>query len=413
MAVAFSPDGKTVLTGSDDGTARLWSAADGTPIGQPLKHQGAVVAVAFSPDGKTILTGGADGTARLWSAADGTPIGRPLKHQGAVKAVAFSPDGKAVLTGGDDGTARLWDAADGTPIGQPLRHQRARRAVAFSPDGKTVLTGSDDGTARLWNAADGTPIGRPLRHRGPVMAVAFSPDGKAVLTGSDDGTARLWNAADGTPIGRPLKHPGLVRAVAFSPDGKAVPHGKQRRHGSALARTSTNPRRGPTDRALGPGHHGHGAGRTRRDPRPRSPYLARAPTASARAGRPPNALARVAMRLLQNLVSAGPWPSAASPRASSALRIQRRRTNRGGSPGYGICKQWLNRRPRRPGESPQTQQRQGIRSGRGRARCVTKAMGPTAEPSQTSRDRPPVQGILGHLRRWSRRSRTSHEAAAR
>ena len=76
-AVAFSPDGKTVLTGSDDRTARLWDAATGRPLGLTLTHQGEVVAVAFSPDGKTVLTGSMDKTARLWDAATGRPLGLP------------------------------------------------------------------------------------------------------------------------------------------------------------------------------------------------------------------------------------------------------------------------------------------------------------------------------------------------
>src|SRR5262249_1841303 len=117
-AVAFSPDGKTVLMGSGDGTARLWSVADGTPLGQPWKHgQVRICAVAFSPDGKIVVTRSGDGTARLWSVADGTPLGQPLKHRGSVEAVAFSPDGKTVLMGSGDGTARLWSVADGTPLG--------------------------------------------------------------------------------------------------------------------------------------------------------------------------------------------------------------------------------------------------------------------------------------------------------
>src|SRR5262249_58143475 len=111
----------------------------GTPMAPPLKHQSTIRSVAFHPDGKTILTASGDGTARLWNAAAGTPI-VSLVHGHSVTAVAFSPDGQVVLTGSWDGTARLWNAAAGTPLGPPLKHQMPVRAVAFSPDGRTVLT---------------------------------------------------------------------------------------------------------------------------------------------------------------------------------------------------------------------------------------------------------------------------------
>ena len=116
--MAFGPDGKTFLTGSKDGTARLWDATTGQPLGPPLSgHRNRVRAVAFSPDGKTLLTGSTDKTARLWDAATYQPIGTPLQHQGPVVAVAFSPDGKTFLTASSDSTVRLWDAAPTSPSG--------------------------------------------------------------------------------------------------------------------------------------------------------------------------------------------------------------------------------------------------------------------------------------------------------
>ncbi len=217
--VAYSPDGKTVLTGGDDKTARLWDATTGDRIGTPLQHQGSVYQVAYSPDGKALLTCGEKG-ARLWDAASRKPIGAPLR--GVAHLVGFSPDGKTLLTGNLDQTGQVWDVATAKPVGAPLRHLDCINHIAYSPDGKKVLTGSQDGTARLWDAATGKPITAPLQHERAVHAIAYSPDGKTVLTGSTDNTARLWDAATGKPIGAPLQHQDCVNAVAYTPDGKTV-----------------------------------------------------------------------------------------------------------------------------------------------------------------------------------------------
>jgi WD40 repeat protein len=109
-----------------------------------LPHRAPVTHLAFSPDGKTVLTSSFGKIAWLWDVTTGKPIGAPLEHKGIVYALAYSPDGKTVLTGSGDKTARLWDARAGKPIGATFRHQDSVCAVAFSPDGKRVLTGSRD-----------------------------------------------------------------------------------------------------------------------------------------------------------------------------------------------------------------------------------------------------------------------------
>ncbi len=245
-AAAFSPDGKAVVSGCDDGTVRLWDTATGKPIGPPMHHPASVFAVAYSPDGKTVISGYSVGTASLWDVATGQSLGSPLRHEGAVRAVAYSPDGRTILTASADKMARLWNAATLLPIGQPSVHEDTVTAVAFCPDGKTFLTGCEDVSARFWDAVTGKPVGLPLQP-GPavvavgnsldgkpaeipfeqvvlnkVYAVAYSPDGKTVFTGCKDGTVLSWDAVNGNRLGQPMKHRFKIRAVAISPDGKRV-----------------------------------------------------------------------------------------------------------------------------------------------------------------------------------------------
>ncbi|KAG1904384.1 uncharacterized protein F5891DRAFT_1275928 [Suillus fuscotomentosus] len=230
LTVLFSPDGTRIASGSDDKTVRLWNAATGEPLGEPLKgHAGAVSSVSFSPDGTRIASGSDDKTVRLWNAATGEPLGEPLKgHTGAVSSVSFSPDGTRIASGSSDKTVRLWNAATGEPLGEPLKgHAGVVLSVSFSPDGTRIASGSDDKTVRLWNAATGEPLGEPLKgHTGAVSSVSFSPDGTRIASGSDDNTVQLWNAATGEPLGEPLKgHTGAVSSVSFSPDGTRIASG--------------------------------------------------------------------------------------------------------------------------------------------------------------------------------------------
>ena len=226
LAVAFSPDGRMAVTTGDDCTARRWDTATGAPSGPPLSHPTTVGTVAFSPDGQTLLTGAYDGTIRLWEANTGRQRGPTLdtpRRDAAIRAVAFHRDGHTFLTAGDDGTARLWKVSTGEPQGRTMRHEKQIIRAIYSPDGKTILTASRDRTARLWDAVTGQPLPvPPLRHEDFVLAVAFSPDGKSILTGSMDKTVRRWDSTTGKPLGPPLRHFYHVQDVAFSPDGKTI-----------------------------------------------------------------------------------------------------------------------------------------------------------------------------------------------
>jgi WD40 repeat protein/energy-coupling factor transporter ATP-binding protein EcfA2 len=219
-SIVFSPDGETVLTASNDKTARLWDARTSEPRGAPMHHRRMVHMAAFSPDGKMVVTASGDQTARLWDGLTGQPLGEPLSHEAEVEAVAFSPNGKLLLTGCRDGRARLWELENEPPSAKILKHQDVVTAVAFSPDGEMALTASADYTAQLWDTETCEPLESPLKHEGKVLAAIFSPNGETVLTGSADETAQLWDARTGEHRGKPLKHEGAVKAVAFSPDGQ-------------------------------------------------------------------------------------------------------------------------------------------------------------------------------------------------
>ncbi|KAK6971892.1 WD40 repeat-like protein [Favolaschia claudopus] len=231
-AVAFSPDSQRIVSGSYDNTVRLWDAATGAAIGEPLQGGGPVMSVAFSPDSQHIVSGSGDKTVRIWEAATGTAIGEPLQgHINWVTSVAFSPDSQHIVSGSYDNTVRIWDAATGAAIGAPLQgHNDWVTSVVFSPDSQHIVSGSYDNTVRIWDAATGAAIGEPLQGGGPVMSVAFSPDSQRIVSGSYDNTVRIWDAATGAAIGQPLQgHDDWVTSVAFSPVSQRIVSGSNDR----------------------------------------------------------------------------------------------------------------------------------------------------------------------------------------
>ncbi len=219
-SVAYSPDGRWVVSGGVDTTVRVWKA-DGSGVVRVLRgHTERVVGVAVSGDGTRIASASRDGTVRLWN-ANGS--GEPVVlhgHEGGVMAVAFSPDGLRVASGGADATVRVWNV-DGSGEPVVLRgHAGAVNGVAFGPDGRRIASSSSDQTARVWNA-DGSGSPLVLRgHTGRLRGIAFSPDGQRIATGAWDHTIRVWDAHGRGSI--VLTDHGAVGGVSFSPDGRTI-----------------------------------------------------------------------------------------------------------------------------------------------------------------------------------------------
>jgi len=216
-----------IVSGSYDGTLRFWNPAG--PIGDPLIHSGGVTEMAIwrRQDRDVIVSGGNDRRLRIWD-ADGNPAGDPLIHPDGVSAMAVGRlNGRDIIVSGtDDGTVRIWDTA-GRQVGEPLTgHTDVVHAVIVGRlNGRDVIiSGSEDGAVRVWDAA-GRPVGGPLTgHTGGVTSVAVGLANRdVVISGSRDGTVRIWHFA-GSPVGHPRTgHTGPVRALAVGQlDGREV-----------------------------------------------------------------------------------------------------------------------------------------------------------------------------------------------
>jgi WD40 repeat protein len=200
----------------------VWDAQKGTEVLSLEGHTSTVFSVCFSPDGKRILTGSQDNTAKVWDADKGTEVLALEGHTNYVSGVCFSPDGRRILTGSLDNTAKVWDAQNGTEVLALKGHTNWVRSVCFSPDGKRILTGSLDNTAKVWDAGKGAEILRLEGHKGVVSSVAFSADGRRLFAWDAQGKALAWSVADGKPL-EPRDPPQKPRpGPAHSPDGHLV-----------------------------------------------------------------------------------------------------------------------------------------------------------------------------------------------
>jgi WD40 repeat protein len=225
VAIAASPTGSQVVTGSLDKTLRLWDLDAGESVELGIHEGGSVSAVAWLPDGVRVLSAGRDGRILLWNTATLQQTGELTADSDSrlpIQALALSPDGRRVVTGGDERVVRVWDVQASAQVLEIEIDDRATRALAFAPSGETFAVGTVDGSVTLYDL-EGEVVGRLTGHPSAIRVLEYSNDGLTLLSAAFDGTIRVWDLGSGFEVRRYVLDDRLsVNSAVISADEQTI-----------------------------------------------------------------------------------------------------------------------------------------------------------------------------------------------
>ena len=223
--ISFSPDNKLIASAQDN-DIKIWDSTSGAELMILRGHEGWVRSVAFSLDGKRIVSGGADNTIKVWDISTSENLLTLSGHGGSVSSVAFTPDGMQIVSGSWDNTIKVWDVGAERELTRFVGHKEKIHSVAFSPDSRRIVSASQDGIVKIWDVENGTEAMTILAGGRPLLSTALSPDGKLIASPNFwDNTVKIRDAATGVETMTLRGHEALVVSIAFSPDNKHLASG--------------------------------------------------------------------------------------------------------------------------------------------------------------------------------------------
>ncbi len=222
-AIAYSPDGRFIATGSSDRTIKIWEAATGRELRALNSSNTGIKALAYSPDGRVLASSGNDGKLRLWDTASGQERAVINGHSSSVLALAFSSDGRWLASGGtDDQTVKIWEVATRRELHSLLGHRAWVTVLAFSPNGPTLVSGDAAGVLKIWDANTGSPQHTLNAHKDRIRCLAFSADGERFASGGNDAAIHLWQARSGQLLKSPPLQSTPIVTVAFAANAQQL-----------------------------------------------------------------------------------------------------------------------------------------------------------------------------------------------